>query len=95
MLWQGQTSCWQFLGRVNLAVGMLRLEASLCAQNGVCTQLVVNMLGSWVWHLSGTKAAFAQNGICTQLVVNMLGSEKARNVVRSSRSISRRNNSHL
>ena len=62
----------------NLAVGMLRLEAGLCAQNGVCTQLVVNMLGAWVWHLSGTKAAFAQNGICTQLVVNMLGCEKAR-----------------
>ena len=75
MLWQGQTSCWQFLGRVNLDVGMLRLEAGLCAQNGVCTQLVVNMLGSWAWHLSSAKRHVV--------------------VVRSSRSISSRNNSRL
>ena len=57
VLWQGQTSRWQFLGRVNLAVGRLRL---VCAEWGSYTAR-----GKHAWVL-GVASERHESGFCTE-----------------------------
>ena len=57
MLWGGQTSRGQFLGRVNLAVGRLRL---VCAEWGLHTAR-----GKHAWVL-GVASERHESGFCTE-----------------------------